>query len=346
MKIIVFLFLFLLSLTFLMFPKYQKSPNESEKGNGLANSNVIWSQEWHTAIDKNKILSKTASYTGSEFYADVMHANVLSIQAASQNIDYDTQLNIEVNGKEYVLQNADLSKKTLLIQLSSENQNAITHVHGSFFCTGMSSPCSITITKLQVDSGDFLRVADLSHVPKKLAVLGDSISLIYVAKNYSALLAKSLSYQLHNASYWGGTLQTKNGKEPAIMRYQKDIVAYHPDAIVILLGINDIKYVPTSLNDFKTDYTAMVADMRTQLPYAKIILMGILPEKDEITDEEMIQQYNDAIFNLADGAHVFFVDTKGWLQAPDYLDQYHPTQIGEEKLFHQLEAAIRVKKIL
>lgn len=313
------------------------------KENGLINTNVIWSPEWKP-ITIGKDLDRTTHFSGSSIRFIVKGASSIEIQVSTKNTDSDTEIVADVNGKEYKMQNPNISKKDLTISFNRSQQNSNNSVYIRYFCTGMFSNCDLSIRKLQISGGSYMSVRNKKE--KMIAVLGDSISLIDVSKNYSALFAQKIGYQLHNASIWGGTLQVLNGKGPAILRYKGDVVSYKPNLLLVALGINDIKKCGSSSAAFISDYTQLITNVRKLLPSTKIVILGILPEKDGETDQDTINKFNSLLMQLADNKNVHYINMQNVLTPNDYLDQYHPLPNGEEKLSDWIYVQIMQRNIL
>jgi lysophospholipase L1-like esterase len=119
-----------------------------------------------------------------------------------------------------------------------------------------------------------------------------------------------------------------------------ELVGLTPKVIVIMIGTNNLGHGTANPAETAAGVKAIVALLRTKIPSAKILLLGIFP-RDPKPDGRMRQQVAEAtsLFkNVADGKMVHFLDIgKSFLEPdgtissvimPDFL---HLSQKGYER---------------
>ncbi|MGW8392626.1 GDSL-type esterase/lipase family protein [Pseudoduganella sp. HUAS MS19] len=90
---------------------------------------------------------------------------------------------------------------------------------------------------------------------------------------------------------------------------QPDLASLAPRLVVLMIGVNNINLCMESPDDVLAGVQAVVAQLRTQYPKARILLNAVLPE--DAPDSEprrRIVALNKGIRTLDDGKTVFFRD--------------------------------------
>ena len=109
---------------------------------------------------------------------------------------------------------------------------------------------------------------------------------------------------------------------------------YTPRAIMLMIGTNNTR---TNLaGEIAEGVGAIVLDMQTSWPQAKILLLGIFPRSTpDDPVREKLAQINSVIARLDDGEQVFyrdigdiFLDAKGEISTDIMSDRLHPTTMG------------------
>ncbi len=109
---------------------------------------------------------------------------------------------------------------------------------------------------------------------------------------------------------------------------------YTPRAIMLMIGTNNTR---TNLaGEIAEGVGAIVLDMQTRWPRAKILLLGIFPRSTpDDPVREKLAQINSVIAHLDDGEQVFyrdigdiFLDAKGEISTDIMSDRLHPTTRG------------------
>lgn len=298
--------------------------------NVISDSNIWWSGEWK----KNRIGKEQVMYTnffGSEIRFNVVGAGKLIFESDITSVDGDTELEIVVDDKIYSISNPNFNTKRVSILLEDAAAFQKHRVVARYYCTGSTSPCDFNLRKILIDKG---KLVSKDEKRKILAILGDSVSLIYAKENYAVFLSKGIDYHLLNSSVWARSLSDNNGRDPAVRSYE-NIIIQGPEILIVFLGTNDVTYgVP--LSDFRNDYISIVKNVQKKSPNTVVLLLGILSGKNNYEYRNTISEFNLTISSLSDRKKVYFVDTTDWLGVDDYGDQYHPNVTGQKKIAERL----------
>ncbi|HSX09836.1 MAG TPA: SGNH/GDSL hydrolase family protein [Candidatus Saccharimonadales bacterium] len=295
--------------------------------NNITNKAIFWSNEWR---------NYKTHVSGSEFSFAVDGVQSLSFQMHAEDTD-SVELVVKVDNKVYTLQEPDINNKSLTIDIPQNDIHMEHIVTGKVYCLPGINPCDLQMKDIITKGG---KIISWHNSEKTLGVLGDSISLFQLSHGYPALLSNTFQLHLHNASLWGRTAGVDHGKYPAVFLYQKSLIAYRPDIVIIFLGINDV-YFGASEDSFKKDYETIVTGVRKDLPQAKVILVGMLPGKDSDEEAGRIIAFNNDIKSIAGEHKLTFADSRSWLTEGDYSDQFHPTIQGEAKIAYHLAKLIK-----
>lgn len=158
----------------------------------------------------------------------------------------------------------------------------------------------------------FLDRAKKGHVD--LLFLGDSITQGWhdnaVWKRY---------YGPRNAANFGiGGDRT----EHVLWRIQNgELEGIKPRVVVLMIGTNNAG--SNSAEDIAAGVTAIVKELRTRLPEAKVLLLGVFPrsEKPDRTRAKL-RKVNEEIAKLDDGSHVNYLDIgKAFLNPDDTISR-------------------------
>jgi lysophospholipase L1-like esterase len=157
---------------------------------------------------------------------------------------------------------------------------------------------------------------------------------------YAAQTSLTLGADWRQVGFGGeGVLKPGNGGVPVLndsfnwiyAGVQRD--AWQPDLAIINAGTVD----RTDLGpNFGPAYTTYVSTVRAGYPGAKIVLLRPFGgyHAAEVKAEA-------AARNAAGDARIFYVDTTGWLSAPDYTDGIHPNVQGSAKVALALSAELK-----
>ncbi len=164
-------------------------------------------------------------------------------------------------------------------------------------------------------------------------------------RRYTSLLSQYLGWEEINAGKAGSRLtnqgQGHQGVPPsALMRWQKDVAAKHPDRIVIMYGANDMhKQVPMS--DFDPAVAELLSHLKGVVGPANLIVSAPQPMLKTGGDRHT---YEAALANGAKRAGVPFVEPESCV-APAKLaeysyDNWHLNDLGHAELASFLAARL------
>src|SRR5690349_21796892 len=84
-------------------------------------------------------------------------------------------------------------------------------------------------------------------------------------------------------SGWGGDRVTGGGGGPIDVRLRRDVYAYKPTVMTIMLGMNDASYRPFDQNIFNTyanGYQKIISDVKKEIPGIRITVIQPSPFDD------------------------------------------------------------------
>lgn len=137
----------------------------------------------------------------------------------------------------------------------------------------------------------------------------------------------------------------------AYYRVEKgELAGIRPRAILILLGTNNLFHLKDSPKDCAEKMKAFLKLVRKKQPRAKILLIGVLPRKEQHSPE-LVEETNGLYEKLADNKTVFFVNAgtailgdDGRHAAPECLsDVVHPNTRGYDLIAEII--ALKLKQI-
>ncbi len=97
----------------------------------------------------------------------------------------------------------------------------------------------------------------------------------------------------------------------------KELQGISPKAVVLMIGTNNM--ATNSATQIAEGVTAIVHELRQQLPQTKILLLGIFPRAAKPTDllRPKIRETNEQIAKLDDGMNVRYLDIGAKFLSPD-----------------------------
>ena len=92
------------------------------------------------------------------------------------------------------------------------------------------------------------------------------------------------------------------------LREGKELEGIHPKVVVLMIGTNNTG--SNSSEDIADGITAIVQELGTQRPDAKLLLLGVFPRSPKASDKirDKIKAINERIAKLDDGKHVRYLD--------------------------------------
>jgi lysophospholipase L1-like esterase len=147
------------------------------------------------------------------------------------------------------------------------------------------------------------------HDGDRVVFYGDSITDQRLYTLYTELYALT-RYPSLNVSFvhsgWGGDRVTGGGGGPVDLRLKRDVVAYQPTVVTIMLGMNDggyTKHKAENDDTFKTGFQHIVESLKQQIPALRITAIKPSPF-DDVTRP----------FTLApDGYNAILVSYGAWI---------------------------------
>lgn len=143
-----------------------------------------------------------------------------------------------------------------------------------------------------------------------------------------------------------------NRSSDLLLRYTEDFKVLKPDFISILIGINDVwrrydQNDPTSIEDFKSNYTQLLTQIKTDLPHTQIMLiepfvLHSLPDRRAWHEDldpkiqvvrELANEFADYYLPL-DGLFASLCATS-YSPSDIALDGVHPTDTGHSIIAYE-----------
>ena len=119
-------------------------------------------------------------------------------------------------------------------------------------------------------------------------------------------------------SGWGGDRVTGGGGGPIDVRLDRDVIAYKPTVVTIMLGMNDASYRPFRDNIFNTyanGYKHIVDKLKADLPGVRLALIKPSPYDDITRKPDFEDGYNSVLIRYGD-----FVRELAWKSGVDFAD--------------------------
>jgi lysophospholipase L1-like esterase len=163
-------------------------------------------------------------------------------------------------------------------------------------------------------------------------------------------------------SGWGGDRVTGGGGGPIDRRLERDVIAYKPTVVTIMLGMNDASYRPFDQKIYDTyckGYRHIVERLKSELPGVRLTLIRPSPY-DDVTREpnfpggynEVLTRYGDFIEALAHetGATVADLNTyvvnatrRAFATDPELAKKLNPDRVHPQSSGQLLMAAALLK---
>ena len=131
--------------------------------------------------------------------------------------------------------------------------------------------------------------------------------------------------RFYNAGVGGDTVRG-GGAGPIDVRLERDVVAFRPTVVTIMLGMNDGGYKPfdpTTLATFGEGYRAIVAKLQQALPGVRLTFIRSSPFDDVARPPQFLPGYDDALRRLG-----CYVTTLGAKEKATVVDFRVPLNAG------------------
>src|SRR5690242_14394268 len=120
----------------------------------------------------------------------------------------------------------------------------------------------------------------------RVVFYGDSITdqRLYTTFTESYVVTRFPKKDVHFVhSGWGGDRVSGGGGGPIDVRLQRDVIAYHPTVMTIMLGMNDAGYRPFDegrFDQYRTGYEHILSFTKAALPDLRFTLIEPSPYDD------------------------------------------------------------------
>ena len=104
-------------------------------------------------------------------------------------------------------------------------------------------------------------------------------------------------------SGWGGDRVTGGGGGPIDVRLDRDVVAYKPTVVTIMLGMNDASYQPFRdpiFNTYARGYEHIVEKLKADVPGVRLTLIKPSPYDDITRKPKFDEGYNSVLIRYGD----------------------------------------------
>ena len=163
-------------------------------------------------------------------------------------------------------------------------------------------------------------------------------------------------------SGWGGDRVTGGGGGPVDVRLDRDVIAYKPTVVTIMLGMNDASYRPFDQKVYDTytkGYRHIVERLKSELPGVRLTLIRPSPF-DDVTQpprfpggyNEVLVRYGDYVEALAKEAGATVADLnapvvdatrRAFAADPELARKLNPDRVHPDKSGQLLMAAALLK---
>ncbi len=144
-------------------------------------------------------------------------------------------------------------------------------------------------------------------------------------------------------SGWGGDRVTGGGGGPVDVRLERDVEAYKPTVVTVMLGMNDASYQPFRDPIFKTyadGYRHIVEKLKADVPGLRLTLIKPSPFDDVTRKPNFEDGYNSVLVRYGD-----FVRDLAGKSGVDFADLNTPIVEATQKAFEtDPEGAVNLNK--
>lgn len=150
------------------------------------------------------------------------------------------------------------------------------------------------------DDSFFLKDGD------RVVFYGDSITeqRLYTTFAETFAVTRFPDYDLKfTHSGWGGDRVTGGGGGSIDRRLARDVVAYHPSVVTVMLGMNDASYQPFKqdlFDRYASGYRHIVDELKLDLPGVRLTLIKPSPYDDVTREPKFENGYNSVLLRYAD----------------------------------------------
>ena len=116
-------------------------------------------------------------------------------------------------------------------------------------------------------------------------------------------------------SGWGGDTVAGGAGGSLQVRLQRDVIAYQPTVVTIMLGMNDGHYRAldeTTYGDFTTGYETLIKTLKTALPNVRLTLLEPSPYDDVTRPPQFLGGYNRVLTRFGQFIRALGGREKAW----------------------------------
>jgi len=169
---------------------------------------------------------------------------------------------------------------------------ALADQHSSWAAQAVSHPPSFDAPDFYLKHGDRVVFYGDSITDQRLYT---TIAEAYVVTRYPNLDATFIH------SGWGGDRVTGGGGGPVDLRLNRDVIAYKPTVMTVMLGMNDGNYAPEKDSvdrDFFDGFRHIIESVRSALPDIRITAIRPSPYDDVTRAPNFTAGYNDVMVSF------------------------------------------------
>ena len=123
-------------------------------------------------------------------------------------------------------------------------------------------------------------------------------------------------------SGWGGDRVTGGGGGPIDVRLDRDVIAYKPTVVTIMLGMNDASYQPFRdpiFNTYADGYRHIVEKLKADVPGVRLTLIKPSPYDDVTRKPKFEGGYNAVLIRYGDFVRELAAEVGRRLRRPQHL---------------------------
>jgi lysophospholipase L1-like esterase len=321
---IVILFIIIIVLLWYRFNRDSNTVVVSEKKQ--VQDQIYWSPGWEQIVTTHNRIYR-GKYGGLTFSFNVAGSEIVQFDISSPFSDKTGGIEIWMDGEEYHFSNIELDRT---ITLRGSKKFGAHKIYGRMYCTGYpSNQCEIRINSIKLDPKANVSINKSILSKNLIAVVGDSISVLYGKDNYTFKIADEMGFNLLNASIPGLAMREKTGAFSGKTIVREITSLYKPDIIIIALGTNDITE-DISVERFQADYDQLLKYIADDGKEPIIVTLGLFKRNDY--PKKTVKTYSRAIQYVAKNYDVNYIDPYDWLSSEDFNDTIHPKKEIQEKI--------------
>ncbi|NJN88939.1 MAG: hypothetical protein HC878_00190 [Leptolyngbyaceae cyanobacterium SL_5_14] len=118
---------------------------------------------------------------------------------------------------------------------------------------------------------------------------------------------------------------------------QNELVAHDPDMVLLLIGTNDSNNSANNSLAYRDNLQAIINRIKSYDNQIIIVLMTLIPVKNNTTRNNRINSYNTEIRNIVSlDSSLVLADINPLMDLNQYVDDVHPTTVGYSTIANEL----------